>query len=90
MTITTEEAIARVMLGIEDKSLRLLETTRKADGSKAVLLCITTPTGLIRPIADMTLILDAADAGRNYDPPKDAGVRMNAAWQGKYGRPIGE
>lgn len=88
MTISTEEAIARIMLGIEDKSLRLIETTRRSDGSKATLLCITTPTGLIRPIADMALILDAADSGSLYDPPN--AVRMNAAWQGKYGRPLGE
>jgi hypothetical protein len=99
MTITEEEAIGRIMLGLGDGSLRLVETTRKKDGNKAFILCITAPLGKpsltepfemkrqIRPIAELTLIRDAAEAG-NYNRPTT--LEMNPAWKDKYGKPIGE
>lgn len=90
MKVSKEEAIARILLGLKNGSIRLVETTKVEDGSPAILMCITTvpPNVLVRPIAEMSLILDSADAGKLYEKPKT--LNMNPSWEGKYGRPIGE
>ena len=94
MVISKDEAVARIILGLKDGTMRLYETTRRADGEPAVVLCITAPSGaepnrsLVRPIAELSMILDSADAGRLYERPKE--LVANKEWEKKYGRPIGE
>jgi len=90
MTITEEEAIARIMLGLKFGSMKLIETTKKKGGSKAIVLCITAPGPMgvqVRPIAELKLIRDAADSGKLYNRPTT--MEMNSAWEKMYGKPIG-